>query len=93
MHDTLAISKYLSDVYADWRASEFAFASNVVPQQHWPIPFFGNPATAVVATVGVNPSSTEFRAESELERNQKSRRLEKPAKKVFQQLHASTQMV
>lgn len=61
MHDTLAISKYFSEVHADWRVSEFAFPSNVVPQQHWPIPFFGNPASAVVATVGVNPSSTEFR--------------------------------
>jgi hypothetical protein len=27
---------------------------------HRPIPFFGNPATAVAATVGVNPSSGEF---------------------------------
>jgi hypothetical protein len=61
MHDTLAISKYLSEVHADWRANQSAFPLNVYPPKHWPIPFFGNPASAVVATVGVNPSSEEFR--------------------------------
>jgi hypothetical protein len=61
MHDKLAISKYLSDVLQDWRESRDAFPANIFPDLHWPIPFFGNPATAIVATVGVNPSSGEFR--------------------------------
>jgi len=54
------ISDYLNDVLADWRASKDDFSSNIQPKRQWPIPFFGNPATARVATVGVNPSSGEF---------------------------------
>ena len=42
-------------------AGEWAgFPKNAHPKQNWPIPFFGNPASALVATVGVNPSSEEF---------------------------------
>ncbi len=61
MPDKLAISKHLSEVLQDWRESRVAFPANSNPGSHWPIPFFGNPATAIVATVGVNPSSGEFR--------------------------------
>ena len=61
MHDKLAISKYLSDVLQGWRESRDDFPANTNPDSHWPIPFFGNPAAAIVATVGVNPSSGEFR--------------------------------
>jgi hypothetical protein len=60
MHDKLAISKYLAEVLQDWWNSRDAFPANTYPDTQWPIPFFGNPATAVVATVGVNPSSDEF---------------------------------
>lgn len=55
-----AISKYLTDVHLDWHDSKDAFPKNIYPKRHWPIPFFGNPANALVATVGVNPSSGEF---------------------------------
>ena len=61
MQDKLAISKFLSEVLHDWRESRGDFPANTYPDSHWPIPFFGNPATAIVATVGVNPSSGEFR--------------------------------
>jgi hypothetical protein len=61
MPDKLAISKHLSEVVQDWRESRGDFPTNTYPDSHWPIPFFGNPATAIVATVGVNPSSGEFR--------------------------------
>jgi len=54
------ISNYLTDVYHDWQNSRNAFPINVYPEHYWPIPFFGNPGTALVATVGVNPSSDEF---------------------------------
>jgi hypothetical protein len=60
MQDKLAISKFLSEVLHDWQESRDAFLTNTYPNSHWPIPFFGNPATAIVATVGVNPSSGEF---------------------------------
>jgi len=55
-----AISNYLTDVYLDWEDSRDAFQNNVYLTHYWPIPFFGNPRTALVATVGVNPSSGEF---------------------------------
>jgi hypothetical protein len=54
------ISNYLADVLGDWRASQGDFPRNVYLTHYWPIPFFGNPATALVATIGVNPSSGEF---------------------------------
>lgn len=60
MRDNLDFSGYLSDVLNDWRDSRNAFPKNVYPVLHWPIPFFGNPARAIAATVGVNPSSGEF---------------------------------
>jgi hypothetical protein len=53
-------AKFLSDVLADWRTSRNAFPKNLSPGADWPIPFFGDPARAVVATVGVNPAGTEF---------------------------------
>ena len=43
--------------------SRDAFPKNTYPPSQWPIPFFGNPKNALVATVGVNPSSDEFAAE------------------------------
>jgi hypothetical protein len=55
-----AISNYLTEVHADWLDSRDAFPNNVYLKPYWPIPFFGNPRTALVATVGVNPSSGEF---------------------------------
>jgi hypothetical protein len=54
------ISNYLDEVCRDWEASRDAFPRNIYLKHYWPIPFFGNPATARVATVGVNPSSGEF---------------------------------
>ena len=60
MSDNLDISNYLNDVLKDWRESRGGFPHNTHPEYQWPIPFFGNPATALVATVGVNPSSMEF---------------------------------
>lgn len=60
MSDSLAISHYLSEICRDWQASRDEFPKNTIRGPAWPIPFFGNPATAVVATVGVNPSSGEF---------------------------------
>lgn len=36
------------------------FPNNVYPTHYWPVPFCGNPAAALVATVGLNPSSGEF---------------------------------
>jgi hypothetical protein len=58
----LEISKHLDAVYADWLASRGDFPLNTSSAQEWPIPFFGNPRRAVVATVGVNPSAGEFHA-------------------------------
>lgn len=60
MNGNLAISDYLADVYEDWQDSQDAFPNNIYLTHYWPIPFFGNPRTAIVATVGVNPSSGEF---------------------------------
>lgn len=57
---SLAISNFLSEVLRDWRGSLELFPANKCRELYWPIPFFGNPVTAVVATVGVNPSSDEF---------------------------------
>lgn len=57
---SLEISNYLNEVRQDWERSRGRFPRNVFPALQWPIPFFGNPMAATVATVGVNPSSTEF---------------------------------
>lgn len=54
------ISIYLDDIYKDWQSSLTLFSRNIFLRYYWPVPFFGNPASAVVATVGVNPSSGEF---------------------------------
>lgn len=60
MNGNLDISKYLDGVHRDWLGSRDSFPENTVQGPVWPIPFFGNPRTAIVATVGVNPSSEEF---------------------------------
>ena len=60
MKGNLDISNYLNDVLQDWEESWDDFPNNTYPRDQWPIPFFGNPDKAVVATVGVNPSSLEF---------------------------------
>jgi hypothetical protein len=54
------ISQYLDQVLQNWNETRTQFSKNLKPRSQWPIPFFGNPATATVATVGVNPSATEF---------------------------------
>ena len=54
------ISDYSNDVLADWRASRDVFPANIQPKRQWPIPSFGNPANALVATVGVTPSCQKF---------------------------------
>ncbi len=61
--NNLDISQYLDAVHQDWKDSQDDFPNNVYQKGYWPIPFFGNPRTAVVATVGVNPSSGEFTPE------------------------------
>lgn len=60
MNRNLEISNYLNEVYDDWQDSRDSFPKNIIREAYWPVPFFGNPATAIVATVGVNPSSGEF---------------------------------
>ncbi len=45
----------------DWQSSQCLFPKNAIMGDYWPIPFFGNPKAATVATIAVNPSSTEFR--------------------------------
>jgi len=55
------ISNFLNEVFEDWRFSHDKFPKNVIHGEYWPIPFFGNPVTARVATIGVNPSSEEFK--------------------------------
>lgn len=60
MPEDLIISNYLNDVFQDWQDSRDAFPENIIDGHYWPVPFFGNPATALVATIGVNPSSGEF---------------------------------
>jgi hypothetical protein len=54
------ISRFLDQVRSDWRNSKDQFPHNTTPKSQKPIPFFGNPDTALVATIGVNPSSEEF---------------------------------
>jgi hypothetical protein len=54
------ISRFLDEILDDWKTTKNQFPKNTCPDSQWPIPFFGNPATAMVATVGVNPSSGEF---------------------------------
>jgi hypothetical protein len=63
MKGNLDISEYLDDVLQDSEASRDDFPINTYPREQWPIPLFGNPTNAVVATVGVNPSSGEFSPE------------------------------
>jgi len=60
MPENLDIANYLTDLHLDWQDSRAAFSHNVFLAYYWPVPFFGNPAQAHVATVGVNPSSGEF---------------------------------
>lgn len=60
LNSNLEISDFLNELYADWQASRNSFPKNIIRGEHWPIPFFGNPATARVATIGANPSSEEF---------------------------------
>lgn len=62
MNGNLTISNYLNEVYDDWQSSLDSFSKNIVRSAYWPIPFFGNPATARVATIGANPSSEEFKS-------------------------------
>jgi hypothetical protein len=57
------VSRYLDDIWEDWQASSDLFPKNLYPAYQWPMPFFGNPRTAVAATIGVNPSSGEFSSE------------------------------
>lgn len=57
-----AVTEHMGEVLADWRLSRGAFPKNASPGADWPIPFFGNPGKAVVATVGVNPAVSEFNA-------------------------------
>lgn len=54
------ISQFLDQVRSDWKNSKDQFPKNTTPKSQKPIPFFGSPDTAIVATVGVNPSSNEF---------------------------------
>jgi hypothetical protein len=56
----VTISEHLRDVLRDWRESQQDFPINRIENANWPIPFFGNPAKAVVTTIGVNPASGEF---------------------------------
>jgi hypothetical protein len=86
MKDNLAISKYLSEVLHDWRESRDAFRENTCLGPHWPIPFFGNPATAFVATVGVNPSSGEFRTNRDWKTVKNSADWKRRLKNYFNQL-------
>jgi hypothetical protein len=60
LNGNLEISDFLNEIDSDWQASQNSFPKNVIHGEYWPIPFFGNPATARVATIGVNPSSEEF---------------------------------
>jgi hypothetical protein len=60
MNRNLEISNYLTQIHRDWESSRSQFPLNTYPVSQWLIPFFGNPATARIATVGANPSSTEF---------------------------------
>lgn len=54
------ISRFLDQLHSDWETTKGDYPNNTYPPSQWPIPFFGNPATAKVATIGVNPSSGEF---------------------------------
>ena len=60
MSSNAEIANFLDDVLKDWRKNRGEFPHNTYPENQWPIPFFGNPVSALVATVGVNPSSIEF---------------------------------
>lgn len=54
------ISRFLEQVHRDWQSTRDDFPKNTFPPSQWPIPFFGNPTNALVATVGVKPSADEF---------------------------------
>ena len=55
-----AISDYLNGVLRNWEATRGQFPKNTFPENQWPIPSFGDPTSALVMTVGVNPSMWEF---------------------------------
>ena len=55
------VAKYLDEVWMDWQGSRDDFPKNICKSPYWPMPFFGDPAKALVATVGVNPSAGEFK--------------------------------
>jgi hypothetical protein len=61
MNNNLDISNFLNEVFDDWQGSRDEFSKIIVRREYWPVPFFGNPATACVATIGANPSSEEFK--------------------------------
>lgn len=61
MNGKLDISNYLNKVHDDWQRSLNSFPKNIIRGEYWPVPFFGNPASALVATIGANPSSEEFK--------------------------------
>jgi hypothetical protein len=50
------ISRFLDQVHRDWETTMGQFPNKTRPPSQWPIPFFGKPATAQVATIGVNPA-------------------------------------
>ena len=54
------ISRFLDHIHRGWETTKGQFPNNTRPPSQWPIPFFGNPATARAATIGVNPSSDVF---------------------------------
>lgn len=58
----MTICEHLTDLLREWEKSQNHFPKNRIENARWPIPFFGNPANALVATVGVNPASGAFEA-------------------------------
>ena len=54
------ITRLLDQVHRDWQTTQGQFPNNTHPPAQWPIPFFGNPATALVATIGVNPNARKL---------------------------------
>ena len=85
MNESLDISNYLNLVLEDWRSSREDFPKNTPfnARLHWPIPFFGNPGTAKVATIGVNPSSGEFSSDRGWEEVRSSREWKLRLKNYF----------
>jgi len=60
MKPASTISAFLTAILHDWEDTRSEFPRNARPAECWPIPFFGNPSNALIATIGINPSSTEF---------------------------------